>query len=53
MVLKNNRLVPVKVSIVKKIPDSLLVTGLANGQFLVLEQVSTAGKGLKYKGIKR
>ncbi|MFT5858920.1 MAG: membrane fusion protein (multidrug efflux system) [Flavobacteriaceae bacterium] len=53
MVLKGNSLVPVNVIVVKKIPDSLLVTGLEDGQLLVLEQIGTAGKGLKYKGIKR
>ena len=37
----------------EQIFNGMHLTGLVNGQFLVLEQVSTAGKGLKYKGIKR
>jgi hypothetical protein len=53
MVLQGNSLVPVNVFVVKKIPDSLIVTGLKDGQLLVLEQIGNAGKGLKYKGIKR
>ncbi|MFT5778050.1 MAG: membrane fusion protein (multidrug efflux system) [Crocinitomicaceae bacterium] len=53
MVLENNRLVPVHVLQVHSKPDSLFVTGLKDGQQLVLEQVDSKDGKKNFIGIKR
>lgn len=52
-ILKNNELHPVDVMIVSSKPDSVFVTGLTNGQSVVLEQVESTDSKVKYKGIVR
>lgn len=53
MVLEEEKLVPVNVLKVDSKPDSLLVTGLTDGQMLVLERVKKTKKGIKFIGIER
>lgn len=52
-VLKNNKLTSVDVIIVSSKPDSVYVTGLTNGQSVLLEQVESNYSKVKYKGIVR
>ena len=53
MVLEDKKLVPVEVLKVHSKPDSLLVTGLSDGQILVLERIKKNKKGTKFIGIER
>lgn len=53
MVLKGNQLVPKTIEIVNNKPDTVFVTGLTNGELVVLEQIQTIEKVKKFKGIKR
>jgi membrane fusion protein (multidrug efflux system) len=53
MVLEKNRLVPVDVLVVNSKPDSLFVTGLKDGQALVLEFVESKDGKNNFIGIKR
>ena len=52
-VLNNGKLSSVDVMIVSSKPDSVYVTGLTNGQSVVLEQVETNDSKVKFKGIVR
>lgn len=52
-VLNNNKLKSVPVMIVSSKPDSVYVTGLTNGQSIVLEQIETNDPKVKYSGIVR
>lgn len=52
-VLKEGQLRTRYVNIVSRIPDSLFVTGLNNGEMVVLEQVSKIEPKYRYKGIER
>ena len=52
-VLNNSILSSVDVMIVSSKPDSVYVTGLINGQSVVLEQVETNDSKVQYKGIAR
>ncbi len=53
MVLENGKLIPVDVLKISAKPDSLMVTGLNDGQMLVLERVKKNKKGIKFIGIER
>lgn len=52
-VLNNNKLKSIEVMIVSSKPDSVFVTGLTNGQSVLLEQVEINDPKVKYKGIVR
>jgi multidrug efflux pump subunit AcrA (membrane-fusion protein) len=52
-VLKDGKLNTRQVLVVSRIPDSLFVTGLNNGEMVVLEQVSKVEPKYQYKGIER
>lgn len=52
-VLNNNKLKSVDVMIVSSKPDSVFVTGLTDGQSVVLEQVEINDPKIKYNGIVR
>ena len=51
--LKNNVLKNINVLISGTKPDSVFVTGLTNGQHILLEQVDEVDNGVKYEGITR
>lgn len=52
-VLKDNQLVVKEIEIVNSKPDTVFVTGLNNGENVVLEHIQTTQKITKYKGVKR
>lgn len=52
-ILKDGKLHAQSVLVVSRIPDSLYVTGLENGQMVVLEQLAKMEPKFKYKGIER
>lgn len=51
--LKDNQLIVKEIEIVNSKPDTVFVTGLKNGDKVVLEQIQTTQKITKYKGVKR
>ena len=53
MLLKDEKLNPTQVLIVSSKPDSVFVTGLSDGETVVLEQVTKKGEGIRYEGVKR
>jgi len=53
LVLENFQLKSRMIEIVNTKPDTVFVQGLKNGETVVLEQIQTAQKVSKYKGIKR
>ena len=50
-VIEGNKIKEVKVIQVGSVPDSIYVTGLNNGQEVLLEQLGKIEKDVKYKGI--
>ncbi len=52
-VLKDGKIVNQQVLVVSKIPDSVYVTGLNNGQRILLERVDDVNQKVTYKGIDR
>lgn len=53
MVLVKDKLLPRNVEIVNNKPDTVFVTGLKNGEQVVLEQIQSLEKITKFKGITR
>jgi multidrug efflux pump subunit AcrA (membrane-fusion protein) len=52
-ILKNNSIHPQDVIVVGSKPDSVYVSGLNNGQMVILEQVAKIDKETKYSGVNR
>lgn len=52
-ILEKNQLKYIEVLINGTKPDSVFVTGLTDGQFILLEQIEEADKDVKYEGITR
>jgi len=52
-ILKDNKIEAVNVTHVSSIPDSIFVTGLKDGQLVILEQVGKIEDDVKYEGTAR
>lgn len=52
-ILKNNKLELIDIMVNGSKPDSVFVTGLTDGQVVLLEQVESIDKDVKYEGITR
>jgi len=49
----NDKLIAIPVQVIGAKPDSVFISGLKDGAFVVLEQVEEADSEIKYKGINR
>ena len=49
-VIEGNKIIEIKVNQVGSIPDSIYLTGLKDGEEVLMEQIGKIEKDVKYKG---